>query len=101
MNPQTVFCPNIDCPARGLTGKGNIGVHETKDSRYMCHECKKAFSATKGTLFYRLHTDATTVLLVITRKARLPVMNCIPRIPCVPMMISPAPISFAAVPMSS
>ena len=66
MNPQTVFCPNIDCPARGLTGKGNIGVHETKDSRYMCHEGKKTFSATKDTLFYRLRTDATTMRLVIT-----------------------------------
>jgi hypothetical protein len=27
MNPQDTFCPNIDCPARGQTGKGNIGVH--------------------------------------------------------------------------
>ncbi len=66
MNPQTVFCLNIDCRARGKIGKGNIGVHDTKGSRYMCHECKRAFSATKGTLFYRLRTDATTVLLVIT-----------------------------------
>lgn len=31
----------------------------------MCHECMKTFSATKDTLFCRLHTDATTVQLVI------------------------------------
>ena len=66
MNPQAVFCPNIDCPARGRTGQGNIGVHDTKDERYMCRECKRPFSATKGTIFYRLHTDPVTVLLVIT-----------------------------------
>lgn len=66
MNPQAVFCPNIDCPARGRTGQGNIGVHDRKDERYMCHECKRTFSATKGTLFHRLHTDPVTVLLVIT-----------------------------------
>ena len=66
MNPQAVFCPNIDCPARGRTGQSNIGVHDTKDERYMCRECKCPFSATKGTIFYRLHTDPVTVLLVIT-----------------------------------
>lgn len=66
MNPQAVSCPNIDCPARGRTGQGNIGVHDTKDERCMCRECKRPFSATKGAIFYRLHTDPVTVLLVIT-----------------------------------
>jgi transposase-like protein len=66
MNPQQIFCPNIDCPARGQQGKGNIGVHSERDSRYICHECKRTFSDTKGTLFYRLRSDAKTVMLVIT-----------------------------------
>ena len=39
MNPQDIFCPNIDCPARGQTGKGNIGVHSKQEKRYMCHAC--------------------------------------------------------------
>ena len=66
MNPQEIFCPNIACPARGQVGKGNIGIHSRSEKRYICHECGKTFSATKGTIFYRLHTDAATVMLVIT-----------------------------------
>jgi len=66
MNPQDIFCPNIDCWARGQIGKGNIGVHSQAEKRYICHECQKTFTNTKGTIFYRLRTDAQTVLLVIT-----------------------------------
>ena len=66
MNPQEVFCLNIDCPARGQTGKGNIGVHHESEQRYICHTCGQTFTASKGTIFYRLRTDATTVMLVIT-----------------------------------
>jgi transposase-like protein len=66
MNSQEIFCPNIACPARGQVGKGNIGIHSRSEKRYICHECGKTFSATRGTIFYRLHTDAATVMLVIT-----------------------------------
>lgn len=66
MNPQEVFCPNIDCWARGQSGKGNIGVHSQVEKRYICHECKQTFTDTKGTIFYRLRTDTQTVMLVIT-----------------------------------
>ena len=66
MNPQDIFCPNIDCCARGQTGKGNIRVHSQKEKRCICQECERAFSVTKGTIFYRLKTDAVTVMLVIT-----------------------------------
>lgn len=52
MNPQEVFCPNIDCHARGQIGKGNIGVHSQIEKRYICHECQKTFTDTKGTIFY-------------------------------------------------
>lgn len=69
MNPQQVFCPNIDCHARGQQGKGNISVHSQQEERYICHECKQTFSATRGTLFYRLRTDTITVMLVITLMA--------------------------------
>jgi len=65
MNPQNVFCPNLDCPARGQLGKGNIGVQSQQEKRYICHECGQTFSATKGSIFYWLHTDPQTVLLVI------------------------------------
>jgi len=54
------------CPARGQSGQGNIGIHSRKDKRFMCTECHKTFSATKGTVFYRLRTSAETVSLVVT-----------------------------------
>jgi transposase-like protein len=66
MNPQAVFCPNVECWARGHLGKGNIAVHSHVEKRYICHECQQTFTATKGTIFYRLRTDAHTVMLVIT-----------------------------------
>src|SRR2546423_14888956 len=66
MDPATTFCPNRHCPARGQTGQGNIGIHSQKEQRFICHECQKTFSATKGTAFYRLRTAAETVSLVVT-----------------------------------
>ena len=66
MDPTTTFCPNLACPARGQTGQGNIGIHSRKDKRFICTECHKTFSATKGTAFYRLRTSAETVTLVVT-----------------------------------
>src|SRR6195256_5774942 len=66
MDPTTTFCPNAACPARGQTGQGNIGIHSCKDQRFMCTECHKTFSATQGTVFYRLRTSAETVSLVVT-----------------------------------
>jgi transposase-like protein len=66
MDPTTTFCPNLTCPARGQIGRGNIGVHSRKDRRFLCTECHKTFSATKGTAFYRLRTAAETVTLVVT-----------------------------------
>src|SRR5215813_1044966 len=69
MDPTATFCPNWTCPARGQTGQGNIGIHSRKDQRFMCTECHKTFSATKGTALYRLRTPAETVRLVMTLMA--------------------------------
>src|SRR5215468_738699 len=66
MDPTTIFCPNEHCPARGQTGQGNIGIHSRKEQRFICHACDKTFSATTGTVFYRLRTAAETVSLVVT-----------------------------------
>lgn len=66
MNPHQIFCPNIDCHARGQKGKGNIRVHSQAEQRCICDECKQTFTLTKGTIFYRLRTDPQTVILVIT-----------------------------------
>ena len=66
MDPTTTFCPNLACPARGQSGQGNIGIHSRKERRFLCTECRKTFSARKGTAFYRLRTAAETVTLVVT-----------------------------------
>src|SRR5499426_1885135 len=66
MDPTTTFCPNLACPARGQSGRSNIGIHSRKDKRFICHECHKTFSARKGTVFYRLRTSAETVILIVT-----------------------------------
>jgi transposase-like protein len=66
MDPTTVFCPNLACPARGQTGKGNIGIHARKEQRFICPACDKTFSATKGTVFSRLRTSAEPVITIVT-----------------------------------
>ena len=69
MDPATVCCPNLECPARGQTGEGNIRSHSRQDQRFLCPECHQTFSATKGTACYRLRTAAEMVSLVVTRMA--------------------------------
>jgi transposase-like protein len=66
MDPQTQFCPNMACPARGKSGKGNIILHSRKEARYQCKQCGKTFAATSGTPFYRLHHSLDLVTCVIT-----------------------------------
>jgi len=65
LTSETTFCPNFECPARGQVGEGNIGVHSQKDRRYICRECKGTFSATTGTVFYRLRKGADLLTLVV------------------------------------
>jgi transposase-like protein len=69
MDPTTVFCPNLACPARGPLGKGTIGVHSRTEQRCICTQCHKTFTATQGTAFYRLRTPAEVVTLVLTLMA--------------------------------
>lgn len=66
MDPRTVFCPNMACPARGKSGKGNISIHSQKEARYKCAVCNKTFAASRGTPFYRLRHSIDVVTCVIT-----------------------------------
>jgi len=66
MNPHELFCPNIDCPARGQVGKGNIHSHSLKDKRCLCEVCGQTFTMTSGTIFYRLRHGPELVIQVIT-----------------------------------
>jgi len=61
MNPQEIFCPNNECPARGQIGKGNIRIHSRKEQRYIGRECRKTFKVRKGTIYYRLRSQAEKV----------------------------------------
>lgn len=65
MNPEQLFCPNIDCPARGQVGRNNIGIHSQQEKRCNCNVCNKTFAVTKGSIFYRLRTDPQLVMWVI------------------------------------
>jgi transposase-like protein len=66
MDPQTQFCPNLDCPARGQAGQGNLRVHSHTDRRYRCTTCGRTFAATTGTPFFRLKHPAELVTTVLT-----------------------------------
>ena len=58
MDPQSQFCHNPDCTARGQLGLGNISVHGRKEKRYRCSACGRTFAATRDTPFYRLKKPA-------------------------------------------
>ena len=66
MNPQELFCPNMDCPARGQKGKGNLHVHSQQEKRCLCNVCGQTFAVTRGTIFYRLRHAPELVMQVIT-----------------------------------
>lgn len=66
MNPRELFCPNMDCPARGQVGKGSIHTHSLKEKRWTCKVCGQTFTTTTGTIFYRLHHAPEVVIQVIT-----------------------------------
>jgi transposase-like protein len=65
MNPQELFCSNPACASRGVQGQGNIGVKDSLKGRFQCKTCGKSFTASKGTVLYRLQTKEATVLLVL------------------------------------
>jgi len=66
MDPQTVFCPNSACPARGQLGRGNIGIQSQQEHRYCCSLCKETFSERVGTPFYRCRVPPETITRVLT-----------------------------------
>lgn len=66
MDPQSVFCPNWECPARGQLGRGNIGIQSQQERRYCCSLCQQTFSERVGTPFYRRRTAPELITLVLT-----------------------------------
>ena len=66
MNPQSVFCPNPDCPSRGLVGNGNIGIKSQNQRRYLCKTCRKSFAETKGTPLFGLKREHGLFFVIVT-----------------------------------
>jgi transposase-like protein len=89
MNPQELFCPNLDCPSRGQAGKGNIIGHGKKKRRYKCTLCNKTFVQTACTALYRLHKDPQVFFQVTTLLA----LGCPPHAAAVAFDLDPRTVS--------
>lgn len=61
-----LFCPNLDCPARGKIGAGNVLSHGKKRERYKCKTCKKTFGARQGTMLAGLRKPEELIVIVVT-----------------------------------
>jgi transposase-like protein len=61
-----LFCPNVNCPARGKMGAGNLVSHGKKRERYTCKTCGKTFSAQQGTMFEGLRKPKELIVIVVT-----------------------------------
>jgi transposase-like protein len=66
MDASQVFCPNLDCMARGKVGQGNIISHGKARARYRCKACGKTFSAQAGTMFEGLRKPKALIVIVVT-----------------------------------
>lgn len=66
MDPQSVFCPNLECLASGQVGKRNITIHSQKERRYKCNVCNKTFAETRGAPSYRLKKLHELVVMAMT-----------------------------------
>ena len=65
IDPPTTFRPNIDCPARGQLGDGNIRIHRHQRQRYRCMVCKHTCSSRRGTICFRRRTDDQRITQVV------------------------------------
>jgi len=69
------FCPNPDCADYGTpqtaTARNIIkfGRARNGQQRYQCRSCRRTFTATKGTLFYRRQTPASDIIKALAQLA--------------------------------
>jgi transposase-like protein len=78
MDPHEVFCLNLECPARGQVGRGNIRVLSQQEQRYECSLCGRTASVRKGTPFYRCRVAAEIiiqVLILVTHGCPIPAIE--------------------------
>ena len=67
--PRPYSAPIWPALPEAKQARGTLASTRGKDKRFICTQCRKTFTATKGTAFYRLRTSAETVSLVVTRMA--------------------------------
>src|SRR5437588_1201798 len=61
-----LFCPNVDCSARGKIGAGNLVSHGKKRERYKCKTCGRTFCARQGTMLVGLRKPEELIVIVVT-----------------------------------
>ena len=64
--PQRHSAPIWRVPPEGKQARAILASIRVKDPRFICQQCRKTFTATKGTVFYRLRTAAELVVTVVT-----------------------------------
>src|SRR5689334_9584070 len=65
IEPQDVFCPNIECVARGQVNTGNIRYHSRTPLRYRCQVCRHTFNERAATLFHRRRVEQERIVEVV------------------------------------
>src|SRR5260370_37616613 len=61
-----LFCPNLDCSARGKIGAGNLVSHGKKWERYKCKMCGRTFCVRQGTMLVGLRKPEELIVIVVT-----------------------------------
>ena len=65
MDPTTTWCPHLACPAKENRAGQYRHPFAERQAVYL-YQCRKTFTATFGTVFYRLRTSADPAVLVVT-----------------------------------
>ena len=78
------FCPNEACPDYGKLQGGQrqqniikFGKTEKGVQRYRCKTCKKTFTETTGTIFFRKRTPEAEMFCISSQKLHKPETFCI------------------------
>src|ERR671912_848404 len=66
MDPHTQWCHNPRCRAYGCLGEDHVVIHSQKECRYQCKSCRRTFTETRDTPFYRMHKPKWLVVAVVT-----------------------------------
>jgi transposase-like protein len=66
MDPRQQWCHNPRCRAYGRLGEDHVVIHSQKERRYQCKSCRRTFTETRDTPFYRMHKPKWLVVAAVT-----------------------------------